>query len=182
VLTIVKNYYVPLYVANNSPPNVQPVDIDIKWREIHYLVNAKGEPIDKDGRVLPQPTPSPLPPPGTTYPTSGVMPSSQQGASNSPAPTGALVATTAGNNAPPVSAPVAPTQPAAPAPAPAATTTTSTTPAAPASVPANGPAKQWVFLPSEGVYGYGYQRADGYWIIDEGSRQANPPTTTASAN
>lgn len=80
----------------------------------------------------------------------------------------------------PAAEPPAAPQPApAPAPGTADLTTPGTNPAmsqpahAPVAepAPANTPAKQWIWLPYEGVYGYGYQRADGYWEIDPNSRR-----------
>jgi uncharacterized protein YkwD len=56
---------------------------------------------------------------------------------------------------------------AEPPPTPAATAATATT-----------PAKQWVWLTSQGVWGYGYRRADGLWVIDPGSKRA--PAATAA--
>jgi uncharacterized protein YkwD len=61
-----------------------------------------------------------------------------------------VIATTAATAAEP------PPPPAAPAPAAAAA----------------APAKQWVWLTSQGVWGFGYQRADGLWVIDPGSKRA----------
>ena len=66
---------------------------------------------------------------------------------------------------------------------------TSATPAAPAPVapvqaaptPAQ-PAKTWVYLTAEKLYGYGYQRADGYWIIDPGNRRTTLPTAPPAAS
>lgn len=34
------------------------------------------------------------------------------------------------------------------------------------------PTKQWVWLKKQNCWGYGYQRSDGYWIIDPGSKRA----------
>jgi uncharacterized protein YkwD len=48
-------------------------------------------------------------------------------------------------------------------------------PPPPTAVPdpaAATPAKQWVWLTSQGVWGYGYQRTDGLWVIDPGSKRA----------
>jgi len=33
------------------------------------------------------------------------------------------------------------------------------------------PVKQWVWLPKQNCWGYGYQRPDGYWQIDPGSKR-----------
>jgi hypothetical protein len=43
-------------------------------------------------------------------------------------------------------------------------------PAAAGEKPA-GPKKQWVWLKSQNCWGYGYQRADGLWVIDPGSKR-----------
>jgi cysteine-rich secretory family protein len=32
-------------------------------------------------------------------------------------------------------------------------------------------AKQWVWLKSQSCWGYGYQREDGFWVIDPGSKR-----------
>lgn len=32
--------------------------------------------------------------------------------------------------------------------------------------------KQWVWLTKQGVWGYGYQRADGFWMIDPGTKMS----------
>jgi hypothetical protein len=184
-LTVYKNYFVPIYVANNGVPNVVPVNLQIKWREIHYLANAQGQPIDQNGNVLQNPA-SVVPPPGT--PISGstaapgaapAAPSPQHGANATPPPTVPVASATP--NAQPAAPPMLPlaSQPQAPAPSMAT------------NVQVNTPAKQWVWLQNEGAYGYGYQRADGLWEIDQGSRRTTPPdasqppsgpVTTASAN
>ena len=31
--------------------------------------------------------------------------------------------------------------------------------------------KEWVWLTKQGVFGYGYRRADGYWVIDAGTKR-----------
>lgn len=56
----------------------------------------------------------------------------------------------------------------------------------PAHVPAPEPVrgassrpKSWVWLRSQGCYGFGYPRADGLWVIDPGSKvypRASEPT------
>ncbi|MDR3639629.1 MAG: hypothetical protein P4L84_37865 [Isosphaeraceae bacterium] len=168
--TITRNYYVPIYIQNNQPPNVLPVNLNYQWQPIHYLSDKDGNPIDKDGKLLPNP-PGLIPKPGTGVPYSApVAPSSQQGADASKAPAGPVVSTPA-NDKPPVD--LAPA-----APATATTTPAPEAPAAPATAQANTPAKRWVWLNYERVYAYGYQRADGYWIIDEGSRRPTLPATT----
>jgi cysteine-rich secretory family protein len=37
-------------------------------------------------------------------------------------------------------------------------------------------AKQWVWLKSQSCWGYGYQREDGFWVIDPGTKR--PPTAS----
>jgi len=69
-------------------------------------------------------------------------------------------------------------QPAAPVvpPAPAATRTAEL-PAAPTPAPtAGGPPKQWVWLSGQGMWGFGFQRPDGYWVIE----RTAPPTQSAA--
>ena len=38
------------------------------------------------------------------------------------------------------------------------------------NVPIDPVRKQWVWLTKQGVWGYGYQRADGFWMIDAGTK------------
>jgi hypothetical protein len=193
-LTITKNVFLPVVIKNNTPPNVLPVNIKVQWQPIHFLANEKGQPIDQAGNVLPN-DPKVVPPaPAGVNPSShsGVAAPSPQSSNAATAPGTALASTAAGPGTAPVSTAVVSTQPVAPAPAPTTTAPGTTASAAPATVQANAPTKQWVWLSYEGVYGYGYQRADGYWIIDEGSRTktlptastapAAAPTTTASTS
>jgi hypothetical protein len=63
-------------------------------------------------------------------------------------------------------APQAPGAAAAPAPA---------APTAPVAAAAPTPAKRWVWLAGQNVWGYGYKRADGLWVIDQGSKRPTPP-------
>jgi hypothetical protein len=44
-------------------------------------------------------------------------------------------------------------------------------PAVPAEKAAEAPAKQWVWLKSQGCWGYGFQREDGLWVVDAGSKR-----------
>jgi hypothetical protein len=37
--------------------------------------------------------------------------------------------------------------------------------------PAQTPTKQWVWLPKQDCWGYGYKRSDGLWVIDPGSKR-----------
>jgi hypothetical protein len=43
--------------------------------------------------------------------------------------------------------------------------------AEPAEAPPPPPAKQWVWLPKQGLWGFGRQRPDGLWVIDPGSKR-----------
>jgi cysteine-rich secretory family protein len=40
---------------------------------------------------------------------------------------------------------------------------------------AAAPRKQWVWLKSQELWGYGYQRSDGLWVIDPGSKRKAAP-------
>jgi hypothetical protein len=46
------------------------------------------------------------------------------------------------------------------------------------------PAKRWVWLESQGLWGYGYQVQQGpnkgYWVIDPGSKRRTPPAIETS--
>jgi hypothetical protein len=181
-LTITRNIFLPVVIKNNAPPNVVPVNLNVQWQPIHYLSDEQGNPINQQGQRLPN-DPKVVPPPGTLpSPASGgsAMPSGQHALNASPTPANAVASAPVANSAPLASAPVLPSAPTGPTATAAPISTTNSAPAATPAAPADTPAKQWVWLPYEGVYGYGYQRADGYWVIDEGSRQSNPPTTTAS--
>jgi len=73
--------------------------------------------------------------------------------------------------------------PAADVPNPAYTPTSFTAPAPPTYAATFEPtaAKQWVWLRSQGVYGFGYQRTDGLWVIDAGSKRLPAPAPDAPA-
>jgi hypothetical protein len=139
-VTVWRNHYVPIKIVNRPAEHqVQPVNIVVKSRIVHYLCDC---------------------PPGTTECPHGPPPTPQKN---------------------PVAVPQANANGASPAPD---AQLTSTAPAAAPAAPEQ-PAKKWVYLTYEKVWGFGYQRADGYWVIDEGSRRATPPaaapapTTTA---
>ena len=153
-----RNCYLPVRVHVKYIPhdNITAVNFQVRWREVHVLCDDKGNPIppDKASAILKeldhQLASNPL-----------------GGAGNAPA-TPSAPSSPASEAAPPMTfiPPVpAPTSAAAPSQAPATQpTTTAATPAM--------PQKQWVWLAQEGLYGYGYQRADGLWEIDPGSRRA----------
>ncbi len=140
-ITVIRNHYVPIKV-NHIPTDVQPVDILVKWREIHYLCDC---------------------PPGTSQCPHVPTGSSQQGSPQA----GASVKPT----------PASPLLNAAAPPAPEV-------PAAPAVAQENVPTKRWVWLQKQSLYGFGFQRQDGLWVIDPTSKRANLPEgdagTTAS--
>jgi hypothetical protein len=62
--------------------------------------------------------------------------------------------------------------------APAAASAPSATAHVAAKPVVTTPAKQWVWLSKQGVWGYGYQREDGLWVIDPGSKRAPAPQAT----
>lgn len=147
-VTIYRNHYVPIIIRNKETP-VVPVNIHVKWREIHYLCDC---------------------PPGTSQ-CPHIPAGSPQG----------LVSPQAANDATPGTEPAAElaqagrkpaaeageAKPAAPAAAEA--------PKAPAPTVDNTPAKRWVWLRKQGAYGFGYQRQDGLWVIDQGSLRPTLP-------
>ena len=66
----------------------------------------------------------------------------------------------------------------APAPPPAATATPLAN-AEPAPAPPAA-SKQWVWLWRQNLWGFGYQRTDGLWVIDAGSKRAPAPAAPAA--
>lgn len=137
-VTIFRNHYVPIRIQNVPTP-VQPVNIEVRWREIHYLCDC---------------------PPGTSQCPHIPTGTPQMGAADQPEsgePT-ALASVT----------PAPAAAPATPEPAPVAQ--------------ANTPAKQWVWLQAQGLYGFGYQRPDGRWVIDPNSKRPTLPAGIVDAN
>src|SRR5262249_10469552 len=57
-----------------------------------------------------------------------------------------------------------------------------TAPAPPPGEFAGARAKRWVWLSKQGVYGFGYQREDGLWVIDPGSKRPDLPPEAAQAS
>jgi hypothetical protein len=152
-----RNHYIPVKVVVKpyQPQAVTAFNIRVNYREVHVLVDERGTPIppSKVGDVLKD--------------------LQQQFASNPPAGAGTAPAAPAASSpahseaAPPMTSNVpapAPNPAAAPTQAPAAQPTA-------AAAAAATPQKQWVWLAQEGVYGFGYQRPDGLWEIDAGSRR-----------
>jgi hypothetical protein len=157
-IPIYRNCYVPIKIVTKPGPGpgvITPVNIQVNWREVHILCDAKGVPLPSNqaAQILKELNDS-LAKGGT--PSQGAA----DQAPAAPAPVNS-------SQAPVQSQPTAPAAPAtlqATAPAPAA---------APTMVAqATDTRKQWVWLSQEGVYGYGYQRTDGYWEIDPDSRRA----------
>jgi len=147
-VTIFRNCYVPIKVVTQpGPNNVTPVNINVKWREVHVLCGPDGAPLSSQqaSAVLQQ--------------------LNEQVAS---APPAAPTAPTAAAPTAPVA--VTPSMPVAPQPA------------APVAAAAVGPQKQWVWLTEERIYGFGYQRADGYWIIDPNSKRPTLPEGQSAVN
>jgi hypothetical protein len=162
-VVIYRNCYVPIQVQQVRPPKeVTPVNIEVRWREVHILCGPDGRPL-------------------TSQQTAELLKELN-----------AQVATTQGSPAPDAAAQPAPAQEAAapvapptnaPAPAQAAAPTHAPVPVAMASAPAPAPtpaqadaqAKKWFWLAQYNAYGYGYQRDDGYFVIDQGSLRATMP-------
>ena len=152
-----RNHYIPVKVVIKPyyPQGVTSFDVRVNYREVHVLCDERGTPI----------------PP--TKVSAVLKELEQQYANNAPggpatAPAAPATSPSSSEAAPPITS----TFPA-PAPSPAATPiqAPATQPATAAAAPAMAQ-KQWVWLVQEGLYGYGYQRADGLWEIDPGSRRA----------
>ena len=182
---VVLNRYYPVYIHLKEGNHYRGVQIEEKWQPVCILC-TKTNPCSKHkGDQAPADLPAPTTTPGASSATSPTSPAAE-------GPVTHPVQQASGGDAPAAnSAPVGPA-PSAPSPvpdqiatpAPAQTTTPAPVPVAPvtaaAEAPAPAPAKQWVWLAYEGVWGYGYQRVDGYWEIDPGSRRA-PATTNSPA-
>ncbi len=125
-VTVYRNHYVPIKV-NHIPTDVQPVDILVKWREIHYLCDC---------------------PPGTLQCPHVPSGSPQHGSPQ----VGAAVKHT-----------------------PNSPLLTAAAPAAPAVAQENPPAKRWVWLEKQSLFGFGFQRKDGLWVIDPASKRPSLP-------
>jgi hypothetical protein len=156
---ITRNHYIPVrvVVVPRTPQGVTSFDVRVNYREVHVLCDEKGNPLPAAQaaavlKELEKQLASNADAPATAP--------SVPGAPSTPSAAGAPAPTTVAPPAP------APNPTAAGNQAPAAQPTT--TAAAPAE---SGPQKQWVWLSQEGVYGYGYQRTDGYWEIDPNSRR-----------
>jgi hypothetical protein len=152
-----RNHYIPVRVTvvPKTPQGVSSFDVRVNYREVHVLCDSQGNPLpaSQAAAVLKE--------------------LEKQLASNAPAgPATTPAAPTAAAPAASEAAPPAPSAPAAPASTPTAAgnQAPAAQPAATAAAPAE-PQKQWVWLSQEGVYGFGYQRADGLWEIDPGSRR-----------
>ena len=160
-----RNHYIPVKVVviPRTPQGVASFDVRVNYREVHVLCDAKGNPLpapqaaavlkELEKQLASNADASATAPaaPSTPSASEGAVPATV--APRTPVPNPAAAA-----NQAPAAQPT--TTAAAPAAQPAAT------------APAAGPQKQWVWLSQEGVYGYGYQRADGFWEIDQDSRRS----------
>jgi hypothetical protein len=160
-IPIYRNCYVPIKVVTQpgpGPNQITPVNIQVNWREVHVLCDSKGVPI-----------------PGPRASEIIKQLSEQLAKADAPKDGAAAVAPAASPHA----ADAAPAAPAGAQPAPAtpAADVQANVPAASApaatTTQATAPQKQWVWLAQEGVYGFGYQRTDGLWEIDAGSRRTS---------
>jgi hypothetical protein len=147
-ITVFRNHYVPIRIVTKPTP-VVPVNIVVKWREIHYLCDC---------------------PPGSSQCPHVPTGSPQQGSPQAGSPQASSADPKTAPTTAVVAAPAAPATPATPVASAAPAT-----PAAPAVVPENPPAKRWVWLQKQGLFGFGYQRTDGLWVIDPASKRPTPP-------
>jgi hypothetical protein len=158
-IPIYRNCYVPIRIVTQPGPGpnvVTPVNIQVNWREVHVLCDSKGVPIPgpKASEIIKQLSESMA---------KGEVPNAGAAGFTASPPTQAVN---------PAAAAPTQVQPAAPATGGAIQ---ASAPAPSAPVPAvaqvTDAQKQWVWLTQEGMYGFGYQRSDGLWEIDSGSRR-----------
>jgi hypothetical protein len=158
-IPIYRNCYVPIKVVTQPGPGpnvITPVNIQVNWREVHVLCGSDGKPLSsaQTAQIIKD---------LSEQLARGEAPNAGQGA----APTAPHAsAVNPSPSAPSQAQAVAPTQNA-----PVQASAPTPTPYAPVLAQATEPQKQWVWLAQEGVYGYGYQRTDGLWEIDAGSRR-----------
>jgi hypothetical protein len=160
-IPIYRNCYVPIKVVTQpgpGPNQITPVNIQVNWREVHVLCDSKGVPIpaQRATEIIKQLS--------EQLAKADVPKDGAAGIAPAPAPPAAESAP-----APPPQSQTAPPKPAAEVHADAGA---ATTPAA-TTTQATAPEKRWVWLAQEGVYGFGYQRSDGFWEIDAGSRRTS---------
>jgi hypothetical protein len=149
-----RNHYVPIRIQN-VPTQAVPVNIRVRWREIHVLCDEHGNPIP-------------------SAQVSAIMKKLEAQLADAAAAKGEASAAKTGE----AETAVATSEPAPATPTPASAA--SRTIDAQAIARADGMTKRWVFLRSQGVYGFGYQRPDGLWVIDKDSKRNSPPEEGAS--
>jgi hypothetical protein len=146
-VNIYRNCYVPIKIKKvPGPSNVTPINIQVNWREVHVLCDSTGAPIP-------------------SAQAAAILKELNESMAKSQAPGAGSSGTTVAPSASQSTAP-APAAPAQDQPSASATVASASAPAQ-----ASSPTKQWVWLAQEGVYGYGYQRPDGLWEIEPGSRR-----------
>lgn len=151
--TVYLTRYYPVYVHLQAKKH-EGVHIEEVWKPLCKLCTPEHPcPRHEHGQM-----PSDLPPPAT-----GGAPATPQAAADAPAPSSAVA------DQPQAVQPAAPvaTQPAPPTPAP---------PMAPPAQAA-APQKRWVYLTAQNLWAYGYQRADGLWVVDQGTKRSTPPAS-----
>ncbi len=180
---IVLNRYYPVYIhlKDNHYTGVQ---IEECWKPLCVLCSTT-KPCPKHANGQGGDLPSPVDPNAAGAAPVPVAPSVPTGAPQTSAGTpsaAALAQAAAPTAAQPAPMTVAQPAPAAATPAPSAAPaqTPVSTPdqtTAPTVAQATGPQKRWVYLTSQKVWGLGYQRADGNWVIDSGSMRSAPPAS-----
>ena len=190
-VTVHRNHYIPIKIVHQQAPNVQPVNIQVKWRDVCYLCDcAPGTtncPHIPGGSPQTSASPQPVPESAVAAALAAAKPApsaSPPGQVDSSArPTAENTAATPASSASPRPASESAAALAQAAAKPAANTNltgqadSSARPTAENT--ATTPAKQWIWLSNENRYGYGFINEQGLAIVDQATKTTTPPTVAA---
>jgi len=176
-IDIYRNCYVPIKIDYRHPdPDVTPVNINVRWREVHFLCGPDGQPLSSEqaAAVLKE-LQAQVAANGNAAPPEGAP-------ITLPAPTSDLAVSAGGNAPPPEGALI--TLPA-PAPSGRAVSASANGPVAngPVAAQADNRNYQWIYVTTANKYGYGYINEAGFAVVDPNSlRDTPPPANAASAS
>jgi hypothetical protein len=191
-VTVHRNHYIPIQIVHQPAPDVQPVNIQVKWRDVCYLCDCP-----------PGTTQCPHVPGGTPQSSASPRPASESAAALAQAEAKSNASANLSGQANPSAGPTAektaatPASSASPRPASesaAALAQAAANPAANTNLTGQAdssarptaentaatPAKQWIWLSNENRYGYGFINEQGLAIVDPATRTTTPPTVAAA--